>query len=147
MYKWYIVTVFDQVKTARILGDRYLQRSVHIDALVLKLSQKLVILKYLKKYATKFHSNCIKAFPHDCITVWVSDKVQCITNTTARIITRNLCYDAEFWIELLKQLGSTNWKERRDYFITSLVLSIAPSPILIYLGNRLNAGRRRELPT
>ncbi len=50
--------MLDQVETASYLGntlDDYLQWDVHTSALSTKISQKLGILKYLKKYVTQSH--------------------------------------------------------------------------------------------
>ncbi len=58
------------------------------------------------------------------------NKVQRIMNRAARIITGNFEYDVR-GVELLRQLGLMNLKERRDYFMNLIVFKcvngIAPS--------------------
>ncbi len=51
-------SILDQVETALYRGcaiDQYLQWDIHINALVQKVSQKLGILKYFKRYVTQSH--------------------------------------------------------------------------------------------
>ncbi len=63
--------MLDQVETASYVGctlDQYLQKDVHINTLATKLSQKLGILRYLKKYVTQPHLiNWYKALFQLCI--------------------------------------------------------------------------------
>ncbi len=122
---------------------QYLQWDTHINALVPKLSQKLGILKHLKRYVTQSHLiNLYKTIFQPCIdyciTVWgyaadkYLNKVQRIMNRAARIITGNFEYDIR-GVELLRQLGLMNLKERRDYFLNLLVFKCVNDIAQAYL--------------
>ncbi len=138
--------MLDQIETASYLGctlDQYLQWDVHINAVATKLSQKLGILKYLKKYVTQSHLIHLYKTPFQpcidyCITIWGYaaerhlNKVQRIMNAVARITTGNIDYDVR-GVELFKQLGLMNLKERRDYFMSVLAFKYVNGTAPFYL--------------
>lgn len=55
------------------------------------------------------------------------NKAQCTINRAARIVTGNFEYGVS-GLELLKQIGLMHLKERRDYLMSVLVLSVLTGP-------------------
>ncbi len=122
------------VQTGTYIGvhpDSNLKWNHHIAHLCKKISPKVGLLGRLKKilptqYVELIYKSIVQPHIDYCITVWGNadnkylDKVQGLQNRAARIITGNYNWYIR-GIELVKQLGWQNVRERRDYFTALLV--------------------------
>ena len=105
--------------------------SKQVEELCNKLAPKVGMLRRLKnmlpnELLIKIYQHTVQAHIDYCITVWgyapslYIDRVQCLQNRAARIITGN--YDRNIrGIDLVKDLGWFNVRQRRDYFTALLV--------------------------
>ena len=151
------------VQSARYLGiypDSNLKWSDHISHLCSTISPKIGLLGRLKHLLPP---ECVKLVyksiiqPHIdyCITVWgfadnkYINKVQSLQNRAARIITGKYDWSTR-GIDLVKELGWQNVRERRDYFTALLVHKAihnnAPAMIqdLFTLSNEINLRQTRS---
>ncbi len=124
----------EQVECTRYLGihpDRMLSWAIHIEKLCNKIAPKVGLLRRLKHIVP---NECLRAIyvatvqSHIdyCLTVWgyapdiYLNKVQSLQNRAARIITGN--YDRNIrGIQLVRDLGWLNLRQRRDYFVGIMV--------------------------
>ncbi len=124
----------NQVNSTRYLGiypDSMLNWSDHIVNLCKKLAPKVGILRRLKhvlsrEYLSMIYQCTIQSVIDYGITAWgyapntYLDRVQRFQNRAARIITGNYDRDVR-GIDLVKDLGWFNIRQRRDYFTALLV--------------------------
>lgn len=124
----------NQVNSGKYLGiypDSMLNWSDHIENLCKKLAPKVGILRRLKHVLSReclltIYQCTIQSIIDYCITAWgyapgiYLDRVQRLQNRAARIITGN--YDRDVHgIDIVKDLGWFNIRQRRDYFTAILV--------------------------
>ena len=136
----------NQVNSSRYLGiypDVMLNWSDHIGNLCSNLAPKVGILRRLKHILPKesllmIYQSTIQSVIDYCITVWgyapsiYLDHVQSLQNRAARIITGN--YDREVrGVDLVKDLGWFNIRQRRDYFMGLLVFKALNNMSPVYM--------------
>lgn len=125
----------EQVQSIRYLGlhpDSMLSWSVHIMKLCNKIAPKVGLLRRLKHIVPveclkNIYQTTVQCHIDYCITIWgftssaYLDKVQRLQNRAARIITGKYDRFNIRGINLVKELGWLNLRQRRDYFTAIFV--------------------------
>ena len=112
------------------IGSIYKQDN-HIDRLCRTISPKIGILRRLRQIVptaclTKYYMATVQSHIDYCLTVWGFtsnknlNKLQKFQNRAAQIITNNFNWDIR-GVNIVKDLGGLNIKQRRDYFVGLLV--------------------------
>ncbi len=124
----------EQVDSIRYLGlypDTIFSWTKHVMNLCKKISPKVGLLKRLRYIVPidclkLIYQTTVQSHIDYCLTVWGFtsgvniDKVQRLQNRAARIITSNYDFNIR-GLELVKELGWLNIRQRRDYFAGILV--------------------------
>ena len=124
----------NQVNSCRYLGihpDSMLNWSDHIENLCKKLAPKIGIMRRLRHVVSreellKIYQCTIQSVIDYSISVWgfapnvYLERVQNLQNRAARIITGNYSRDIR-GVDLVKDIGWFNIRQRRDYFVALLV--------------------------
>ena len=127
-------TIIEQVRATKYLGlfpDSSLTWDEHVLKLCSKLAPKVGILRRLRHVISTdclkmIYQSTVQSLIDYCITVWGFssnrnlDLVQRLQNRAARIILGNYSRDVR-GIDLVKELGWFNIRQRRDYFTGILV--------------------------
>ncbi len=124
----------EQIDCTKYLGthpDSMLNWSNHITQLCKKIAPKIGLLRRLRHIVPieclkKIYQSTVQSHIDYCLTVWgftsnvYIDMVQRLQNRAARIIIGNYDRDVR-GIDLVRDLGWLNVRERRDYFTSILV--------------------------
>jgi len=127
-------TIIEQVRATKYLGlfpDSSLTWTEHVSKLCSKLAPKVGILRRLRHVISTdclkmIYQSTVQSLIDYCITVWGFssnrnlDLVQRLQNRAARIILGNYSREVR-GIDLVKDLGWFNVRQRRDYFTGILV--------------------------
>ncbi len=141
-------TVVSQVNSSRYLGiypDGMLNWSDHIEHLCRNLAPKVGMLRRLKhslptESLLTIYQTTVQASIDYCITVWgyapgsYLDRVQSLQNRAARIITGNYSREVR-GIDLVKDIGWFNIRQRRDYFTGLLVFKSLNNMSPVYMAD------------
>ena len=112
--------------------DHCLMWNDYVDQLCKKLNAKISVLSRTKCYVTRdslvnIYRSTIQPNIDYCITAWGYtsnyniDKVQRMQNRAARVIYSNFDFVNVRGLDLVKQLGIHNIRQRRDYFMAVLM--------------------------
>ena len=133
----------------------------HIDRLCRTILPKIGLLRRLRQIVptaclTKYYMATVQSHIDYCLTVWgfTSNKnlnrLQKFQNRAARIITNNLNWDIR-GVNIVKDLGWLNIKQRRDYFVGLLVFkslnNLLPDYIIDKFTMTCKIARRSTTPT